>query len=523
MELQHAHAAGVDNPLTMKALLLNKILLLSFIALVSLAMHFRHFKKDLVSIHAWRQAQTQTYIVNFYEEDFNIFNPRQNNRGDGDGIYRREFPLMQWMVAGTYKIFGNHLIITRIWMFFIGLFTIAGIYELVFRVFNHRISAAIAAWTFCFSPAFFYYTINPHPDNLALCCSVWGLAFFFKWKRDGILRHLVFSGLLLSAGALCKLPFILHFTVPWTYFILVSLRDGKDRNALPSLSAVSVPAILPLAWYAWVIPQWTGEIGIMGMLDNPPRFVVLLDYLQHNLISTLPELLLGYGTFVFFLAGLYFLFRNRLHRKRSFPVYLVWGIVVMAYFLYELNVIAKIHDYYLFPFYPLLFLLVGYGAQQILHAGKPYLKYACYLLIAAAPLICHARMIGRWDLESPGFNRDMLTYKQELREAVPKNALCVAGNDISYRIFFYYIDKKGWPFTGDNLDAEQLEEMISRGAAYLYCDSRKVDQDPQILPFLEDQVSEFGSIRIFRLTRRPQAICQHRIGDPGQKIPERYE
>jgi hypothetical protein len=49
-----------------------------------------------------------------------------------------------------------------------------------------------------------------------------------------------------------------------------------------------------------------------------------------------------------------------------------------------------------------------------------------------------------WDKDSPGFNKDLLTYWDELREAVPKNTLCVAGNDISSFIFFYYIDKKGW-------------------------------------------------------------------------------
>ena len=45
------------------------------IALISLVMHYEHFEKDLISIHTWRQTQTQSTIVNFYEEDFNIFNP----------------------------------------------------------------------------------------------------------------------------------------------------------------------------------------------------------------------------------------------------------------------------------------------------------------------------------------------------------------------------------------------------------------------------------------------------------------
>ena len=164
-----------------KTLRINKFLLILIIASLSLIMHLGHFSKELMSIHVWRQAETQTTILNFYDEDFNILNPRQNNRGDGDGIFRMEFPIMQWLIAGTYKIFGNYLIITRIFMFIIGLLSVLGMYELVLLVLDKKIAAVIAAWAFGFSPGFFYYSINPLPDSFALCFSIWGMAFFFLW------------------------------------------------------------------------------------------------------------------------------------------------------------------------------------------------------------------------------------------------------------------------------------------------------------------------------------------------------
>ena len=67
----------------------------------------------------------------------NILNPRRNDRGDGDGIFRMEFPLMQWLVAATYKIFGNHLIISRIFMFVIGIFSVLGMYKLLQALFRN--------------------------------------------------------------------------------------------------------------------------------------------------------------------------------------------------------------------------------------------------------------------------------------------------------------------------------------------------------------------------------------------------
>ncbi len=327
---------------------INKYLLIGILAFISIVMHWPHFSKDLVSLHVWRQVETQTTILNFYEEDFNLLNPRQNNRGDGDGIFRMEFPLMQWLVAGIFRLLGNHIIITRIFMFLTGLVAIFGIYALVFQLFNRKFPALVAALALNFSPAFYYYTINPLPDNFALSCSVWGLA-------------------------------------------------------------------------------------------------------------------------------------------------------LMAYYLFEINAIGKVHDYYLFPFYPALIILAGYGAEQLVHSKRTWLKYLSLVLILSAPFTCYARMYARWDVESPGFNVNLLRYRQELREAVPGNALCIAGNDESYRIFLYYIDKKGWSFTRDRMDKTRIEGMIGRGVRFLFSDSRKVDKDPEIILPLDQLVLEKGNIRIFGL------------------------
>src|SRR5690606_18087481 len=87
-------------------------ILLFFLPPLSAVMHWRAFHADLIGAHVWRQAQMQAVILNFYEEDANILHPRLDVRGSGDGIERKEFPLMQWLFAGFYELFGNHLIIS---------------------------------------------------------------------------------------------------------------------------------------------------------------------------------------------------------------------------------------------------------------------------------------------------------------------------------------------------------------------------------------------------------------------------
>lgn len=474
-------------------------ILLLLIALISVAMHFKHFSKDLVSIHVWRQTQTQSTIVNFYEEDMNIFNPARNERGNGDGIYRMEFPLMQWLVAVTYKVFGNHLIITRIFMFVIGLFSVAGIYKLLEALFKSNTLAIIGAWAFNFSPSFYYYTINPLPDNLALCCSVWGLALFFIWVKSGKMHSLVLSGVFLSLGALCKLPFILYFILPLAWFTLESIKKGASRERIAGIMLMTLFVLPPLAWYLAVVPQWGGSGIVKGMLGNHVPFATILGYLQSNVISTLPELLLNYGALLFFLSGFYFMIKAKTYKKTAFQVLAILGLVNIAYFLYELNMIANVHDYYLFPFLPLLFILVAYGAYNLLMQPNKFVRYLAVFLLLILPLTAFLRMQVRWDVNSPGFNKDLLTYKAELRNAVPENALCVTGNDDSHHIFFYYIDKKGWGFQRDSLPGTALRQMIEQGAEYLYSDSRIIDENEEIMPYLDRLILERGSVKVYRL------------------------
>ena len=338
---------------------LRNIILVSIVVISSL-MHLKHFSKDLMSIHVWRQTQTQSTINNFYEEDMNIFNPRRNDRGDSDGIFRMEFPLMQWLVACQYKIFGYHLIITRIFMFLIGLLSILGIYKLLDSLFHKTILSVIGAWAFNFSPSFYYHTINPLPDNFALCCSIWGLTLFFIWYNNKKTKYLIFSALLLSIGALCKLPFIIYYIVPLVYFVTLVIKIGFNKKVFfQSLGAFSF-SVLPITWYLFVIPKWHGNVIVKGMLNNNDSIIKLLDYFQHNLISTLPELLINYGSLIFFLAGFYFLFKKKSFRNPKFILLVSLSILTLMYYLFEANAIAKIHDYYLFPFYPLFFILFAY-------------------------------------------------------------------------------------------------------------------------------------------------------------------
>lgn len=475
-----------------------KILTLVTIPIVSIFLHWNVLQMDLVSIHVWRQTQTQNTIQSFYEEDFNLFNPRQNNRGADDGILRMEFPIMQWLFAGTYKIFGKHLIISRLLSLLIGLLSILGMYYLAKNIFRNELIGLLSAWFFNFSPSFFYHTVNPMPDNFAMCCAIWGLVFFFSFVNGSKKSQIIWSSIFLSLAALAKLPFILFSIVPFVYHFVFRNKITREKTHYLFILLYTLQ-LLPLGWYAWVIPTWVGNDVAKGIFTNQESFTQLFAILLGTLISTLPELLLNYAATPLFLVGIIYFFKHKIYTEKIFPVFGILLLVLVAYFLYEMNLIGLIHDYYLFPFFPLLFLLVGFGGFQLLMIKKKWTKTLLLITIIIAPLTSHLRISSRWHSEDVGFNKDFLIYKYELQNAAPNDALCVIGNDVSGHILFYYTNKKGWRFQKDDLSRQVLENCIKDGASYLYSDSRIIDEHKDLAPYLEQQILEKGSVRVFKL------------------------
>lgn len=481
----------------LKVIVHNRFYLLAAIGLISLLMHLHVFNRDLVGVHVWRQTQTQINIENFARHDFNILNTKSLNMNNPDQLLRYEFPLMQWTFACFYKLFGDHIFISRFLTFIIGLFSLWGIYRLLEILFRDKRVTAAGTWAFCFSPVFYYYTVNPLPDNLALCAAIWSLFHFFAFAEQEKKKHFLLSALFLLLATLCKLPFILYGT-PWLVWFIRNIRS-ETGTALKKGSILLVLILPAIAWYIWVIPGWNGNGIVSGMLETKSSWTDTLYILQSNLISTLPELLVNYGALVFFAAGLFLVFKRRLYRSYR-GSYLAWlGIAVLFYFFFEMNMIGTVHDYYLFPFLPLLFILVTFGIQELWKNPTRWVRTFTFICLAILPLTAFIRINQRWNTKEPGFNPDLLTYKKEIRSCMRPGAICIVGNDNSAHIWPYYVDRRSWNFYGDYLSEEYLNRARNSGAKYLVSDSRVAEQIPYVHASIKGLVLAKGTIRVYEL------------------------
>jgi hypothetical protein len=434
---------------------------LLFIApiLLSLILHLHVFSYDLIGYHVWRQSQTQTVIYNFQHADNDILNPQRFDLGTGTTSLLYEFPLYQWLVAQYNAAFGYNVAHSRAASFLVFGFFLLGFF-LLLRSFAGNEVALVTNHLLCFSPLLYYYCVNPIPDVLALCLAIWGLYCFFRFHLTGKIRWFIMFSALISLAALVKLPYILFCTV---FFLFCILHYRKEKNRVSVLSIVFLLFMAPVYfWYARAIPTWSGNPITSGITGNEAGLLQLLDYLQFTILSSTPELLTNYASCIFLFIGLYLVAREK---RIIFPVnYLITLLVAfIAYYLYEINLIAKVHDYYLLPFVPFIFLVIA-------SAIKRYIKRLRLLLVVvllAVPVTAWLRIDQRWNLEDPGFHPDYLRYSGILKQIIPAESLCVIDSDPTRFVCLYYLKRKGFSLQKNELSEEKLHQLYAKGATIL--------------------------------------------------------
>lgn len=464
-------------------------------------MHLRVFNMDLVGMHIWRQTETQTVINNFVQEDMNILNPRINDDYHTGRIHRMEFPVMQWIFACIHKVLGPSITTSRILSFIIGVFSLLGIFRLGSTLFKNELGGLISTWVLCFSPLFYYYMVNPLPDNLSLCCAIWGITYYVRYANTSIKKHLILSSLLLCFAALAKLPYI-TFAPIIVGHLIISNKNASYKTK--TLLLFSLPFILPIIWYASVIPTWKGNGVVNGLLDTSTYTLSsLFSILLGATTSLLPEILVNYGAVLPFVAGIYFLFAKKKYKHPYFLPLLMSFLGVTAYYLFEINMITLVHDYYYMPFLPFIVLLITYGATQLLKTKYVAVKALVVLCMVSLPALAYFRMDGRWNTTKPGFNPVYYHNKEEIRAVIPQGALCVVGHDESPHILLYYIDKKGWSYRSEELNQYDLSFYIASGADYFLTDCN-IEEREAIKAFLDKLVYQKDDLKIYKLKTKEE-------------------
>jgi hypothetical protein len=160
--------------------------------------------------------------------------------------------------------------------------------------------------------------------------------------------------------------------------------------------------------------------------------------------------------------------------------------------------ITRVHDYYLFPFLPLIFVIVLVSLKYVIISSKSWLRYLLFLTIFSCPITAYLRCNTRWNLYEPGTTKEYVIYKTKIQSKLPKEAKVIVDNEKSNCINLYYLNRKGWGFAKGTLTETGLKDKIKLGATHIAFDY-DIDKNYFLNTYLDSMIIDLRPLRIYKL------------------------
>ena len=405
--------------------------------------------------HNWRQTDGLMIIRNFYERDANIFYPRVDVAGDKTGIVGSEFPILNYLTYLVCKVFGYEHWFGRLVVLIFSCIGVFYFYKLILKyygepsAFNSSIVLLVSFW--------FSYSRKILPDPFAVSLCIISLYYAFRYFEDGKWIHLLFFFLLGLIGCLSK---ILAATI-----LTVLLIPFLDRGTPAVRKFVFVIfALVILGGVSWWYFYWVPFLNdTYGLGDH---FFMGYSFPEgaRDLISKWPIVLkrfydtpLKYTGFAAFLAGLYFIFRNKEWLKLC--VFLLPFISFLVLLTKTGSSISG-DTYYVITVIPCMAFVAGCGLAQV----KNKKVVASILFVIAVEGL--AAQIYDFRIRQPF--RALADLENIMDGLSERNDLIVVNSEVNNPTAMYFTHRRGW--TAPNVyltDSLYLNGMREKGCKYV--------------------------------------------------------
>jgi 4-amino-4-deoxy-L-arabinose transferase-like glycosyltransferase len=418
-----------------------------------------------VDAWSWRQADVAMIAENFYRHGFALFYPQINWAGTAPGYVGTEFPLVPFLAALLYGIFGVQAWVGRAVSVAFFAVSVPFLYLLVHSTSNAR-AALWAVTIYSLTPLSIFASRAFMPDMASLSLSLVALALFGTWlERAPHAALFLATGLALSLAILVKLPAVL-IGVP-----LVAMAWGKygvraiHRRELGALAALALSG--PLAWYTHAYrlsrayPPYhffgTGALELVGVDWS-------LEIAHRLATSSLTPLVAAA-----MLVGLF------LPARTASAWVFHWWLLALLGFIILAGWGNHAHDWYQLPLVPVAAALAGracaWGFGRV--ARRAGAALAC---LTAGVFVAVLAVVTSLAL-APHYEPKRLAWWQAglaLNRLTPPEALVLVADD-GDPTALYYSQRRGWHFLQEfgraPVDSQEaigeLEQRRTEGASYL--------------------------------------------------------
>ncbi|MBL6963748.1 MAG: glycosyltransferase family 39 protein [Bacteroidetes bacterium] len=321
-----------------------------------------------VDRESWREGDMAAVARNFDREGMNILYPRIDWRGEGPGYAEMEFPVYPWLIALSYKIFGQNDIAGRLLSYLFSLLSII-LFFLMSRRWLPPPGSYMAGLFFVFSPLIIQISNAIQPEPLMLLLDLIAVYAFVLWIEKNRWKYFVMAAIATSLALLVK--------INNAYLGLLFLFILFDRQKMKMLSDYRIylfgliALLPPVLWYSFANDFWITYGNSLG-LSNEYHWIGLDFFTKSYFIK---GIVLNELYFVImpsaFLVILYALVFSKWKENQVLRYGIFWFGAVYIYYIITCRTTAdKWSMYYHCISVPPAALLFGFGLNVILKTEK---------------------------------------------------------------------------------------------------------------------------------------------------------
>ncbi len=495
------------------------------------------------SIHQFRQSDCLSLTDNYYNGNWNLFEPSLNLQFSDhltSGKSAGEFPLLYYFVAMLWKIFGKHEIIFRLVTIGIAFAGMFALYKLAYAILKDYFWAVASVVLLFSSPVFVFYSNNFLVNVPAFSLMLIALYYFYLFWQHGKNKHFyVCMGLYLLAG-LFKVSSLLSFVVIGAVYLaditrLIRFkREGYIFNEpLKQFFPFAIVVSGVVAWYMYA--NHYGVVHGGNYTFNGTESYWAMTAEQHNgayysVKNFLLYQIYSVSAFVYLATCFVVLLINfkkvALIWRIVIPLLMIGYFIFIMLFFYALN----FHDYYhidflIIPIVINLAFLRYMALNEIFVFKSPAVKIIFSVFLFYNVLYCGNNIRMRYfpvteknkeyrqlfapkaDMDYWGWCAWAYPYGSYERVTpvlrsmgIKRDDIFLCPNDQSFSILLYLIDQKGFPNLCEWMkDSASVSTRIQAGAKYMIVNDTAILATPPFKPFVSHEIKRFENLRIYDL------------------------
>lgn len=496
----------------------NRTFLILFLAFELILGWIEYIGLAPIGMHQGAQVDRASIALNYFQESNNFFEPRVMESRAFQGITGLEFPIIQYVVAFLYKIFGFHDFIYRI---VVGIISMAGLWAVwnILGQITQKPSHRVLLWLlWASSPIFVFYQWNFLPDVPSLSLSMMGWWYFIQ-AFNGKLPSTNFlkSNIVLLFAGLLKITLLSNWII-MLIIVLFGVQLKLQKTQLSkNLWAFILPIIFVPSWYfyAHLLTEKTYNYHFLQKTNLPSSFSELIENTRFAINTWIESI---YPQEYLTLLALIFLFVL----QRNLKNLEFWGTVSVLQILSFFGIFIlfnrqfRFHDYYFIQLLPAVFFMICFIYQklifnQLMFRGMVGIIVMIGLFVAPFMNFFHAKnQLRRTFTEGDYYNQSLLSKSQinDLKKAkkwlddhYPNTDYeLITAEDASPNTNLYFLEEQGIRIAPDfdlNLSKKiVLEKLYNTPNTLPLCVLIGENQD-NVSPLLESNpIVRIGDVRI---------------------------